>query len=335
MAPFQLKSQQFRKEREWDWRKLDSLLNRVETKGARALNDDELLAVPVLYRSALSSLSVARATSLDQGLIDYLEGLCARAYFLVYGTRPRIAQRIGGFFTRTWPMAVQSLWKETLASGLIFALGVLIGFLLVRQDPNWFYAMVDQGMAGGRDPTASAEALRKGLYDGGGQDGLSFFAAHLFTNNAQVAIFAFTLGFAFGMPTALLVAMNGTLLGGMMAVFASKGLAFEFTGWLLIHGVTELFAVILAGAAGFRIGLAVAFPGEKTRLDAAAHAGRTAGAAMAGVIIMLMFAGVLEGFGRQLIRDDIIRYSIAAATGVVWFSYFYLPRRWKVADGRA
>ena len=34
---------------------------------------------------------------------------------------------------------------------------------------------------------------------------------------------------------------------------------------------------------------------------------------MIGVIVMLMFAGLLEGFGRQLITDDWTRYAIATA----------------------
>lgn len=327
MAQPQLKSHQFRTEREWDWRRLEALLGRVESRGPKALSDDELLEAPVLYRAALSSLSVARATSLDQGLIDYLEGLCARGYFLIYGARPRIAERFVSFFAKTWPRAVLGLWKETLVSAAILALGILVGFLLVRGNPEWFYAIVGGDMSGGRDPTASAQALRQTLYDKGEGNGLSVFAAFLFTNNAQVSLFAFALGFAFGIPTAMLIAMNGASLGAMMAVFAAKGLAFEFTGWLAIHGVTELFAIVLAGAAGFKIGLAVAFPGEKGRLDAAAEAGRVAGAVMAGVVLMLMFAGLLEGFGRQLITSDVTRYSIALATGIIWLCYFYLPRK--------
>src|SRR3546814_1667641 len=57
----------------------------------------------------------------------------------------------------------------------------------------------------------------------------------------------------------------------------SKGLGGEFGGWLLIHGTTELFAIVLAGAAGFRIGMAVAFPGRLSRIDSAVAAGRGAG----------------------------------------------------------
>lgn len=327
MAPLQLKSQQFRKEREWEWRDLAALLDKVEAKGPGALTDRQLLSIPVLYRSALSSLSVARATSLDQATVDYLESLCARAYFLIYGARPRIWTRIGAFFATGWPAAVASLWRETLIAGAIFFLSALVAYLLVGQDPAWFYSIVGEGMAGGRDPSASAEALRKTLYHEEGHDGLSVFAAFLFTNNAQVALLAFALGFAFGAPTVLLLAMNGATLGAMVAVFVAKGLGPEFTGWLMIHGVTELLAVILAGAAGFRIGLAVAFPGDRGRLEAAAESGRSAGAVMFGVVVMLAIAGLIEGFGRQLITSDIARYAIAGASGLIWLAYFYAPRR--------
>ena len=64
MAELQLKSHRFRAEREADWRRLESLLNRVERGGARKLNRDELVEMPALYRQALSSLSMARAISL-------------------------------------------------------------------------------------------------------------------------------------------------------------------------------------------------------------------------------------------------------------------------------
>src|ERR1700722_3916404 len=116
MKELQLKSQRFRAEREWDWRRLEGLLRKVEGKSASSLTDDELLAIPVLYRATLSSLSVARATSLDHSLVEYLESLSTRAYFFVYGTRAGIGTRLGRFFRETWPAAVRGLWRETLVS---------------------------------------------------------------------------------------------------------------------------------------------------------------------------------------------------------------------------
>lgn len=316
-----------RAEREQEWRRLDALVTLCEKKSPKALSDEDLVALPILYRGALSSLSVARETSLDLELVNYLESLCARAYFFLYGVRTSAGGRIRQFFRRDWPDAVASLWKETLISLLIVAVGAVSAYLLVRAEPEWFGAFVPSEMAQGRDFTASADTLRSTLYDGGEGEGLGFFATMLFTHNARVAIFCFALGFAFGVPTALLLLYTGAMLGAFLALFGSHGLGFELGGWLIIHGSTEIFAIILAGAAGLRIGWSVVFPGAATRLDAAAHAGKASATVMVGVVLMLLVAGLLEGFGRQLINEDMARYTIGAFMLLLWCAYYYRPRR--------
>jgi uncharacterized membrane protein SpoIIM required for sporulation len=326
MAELKLKSQRFREQREADWRRLERLMDKVEKGSPGALTDDELLAVPVLYRAALSSLSVARATSLDQGMVAYLETLTARAYFFVYGARSTLGSRFVRFLLHDWPAAVRALWRETMVSLGLTVIGTVVAAMLILQDTDWFYAFMDRGMAQERDPSASTEALRKVLYEAPEQGGLSIFATFLFTHNAQVALMCFALGFAFGVPTAVLIAMNGAMLGAFLVLYFSHGIGWELVGWLSIHGVTEMFALILAGAAGFRIGWATAFPGDRDRLEAATAAGRTAATAMGGVVIMLMVAGLLEGFGRQLITSDVARYAIAGATALFWGLYYYGPR---------
>ena len=325
MSELQLKSTRFREEREAGWKRLEGLLAKVEKGSAAQLSDEDLLAIPVLYRAALSSLSVARTISLDRSLLDYLESLCARAYFVVYGVRGTIWSSLGRFFLDDWPAAARALWKETALAGLLMLLGTVVGYGLVATQPDWFDSFVAPGLAGGRDPSASAAALRATLYSHQTQ-GLSAFAAFLFTHNAGVCLVTFALGFAFGLPTAFMVLSNGCMMGAFLALFAAKGLGYQAGGWLAIHGVTEIGAVILASAAGFHIGWATAFPGEQSRLDAAAAAGRRAGALMGGVLVMLLCAGMLEGLGRQLIQDDVMRYAIAGATLILWPSYLYLFR---------
>lgn len=328
MAELQLKSHRFRAEREQDWRRLERLVTKAEKEGPAKLKREEILELPLLYRQALSSLSVARSISLDQGLTAYLESLCTRSYFIVYGARTRLSERVGRFFLTDWPAAVRALWAPTLISAVLMALGAIAAYLLVSSNPEWFYAMIPDEMSQGRDPSASREALRETLYaDLDKRQGLTLFATFLFTHNAQIALFAFALGFALCVPTAALMIYNGCTLGALLALFGAQGLTFELWGWLLIHGVTELFAVTIAGAAGFSLGWAVAFPGERSRVDAAVEAGRRAATAMAGVVVMLLVAGLLEGFARQLVQNDIARYATAAVTGLAWLSYFYWPRR--------
>jgi uncharacterized membrane protein SpoIIM required for sporulation len=316
----------FRKAHEADWARLDAILTSIEKRSLRSVDDEDLLALPLLYRTTLSSLSLARDTSLDRALITYLERLSTRAYFQIYGVQTSAARQLAHFFVRGWPEAVQALWRETCFCLFLTFAAAAAGFLLVRSDPSWFYGIIPEGLAGGRDPSASAQALRATLYEGGDKM-LAAFATFLFTHNSQIAIFSFALGFAFGVPTFLLIAYNGLMLGAFFAVFSAKGLSVALGGWLTIHGTTEIFAICLAGAAGLGIGRAVAFPGLDSRSAAAVSAGRRGATAMAGTVIMLAVAGLLEGIGRQTILVDGTRYAVGIAVLAGWILYFYLPRR--------
>ena len=327
-----LRSGRFRAERQGDWRKLETLLDRAEKHGPKSLNDAELLALPGLYRSALSSLSVAWAISLDRALVTYLEGLASRGYFFVYGSRGRTFTRIAGYFSTSWPQSVQRLWWDILASGVVMVVAAVAAYLLVLADPDWFYSFVPRELAGGRDPSASTEDLRATLFSEGFSDELSTFATSLFVHNAGVSMLAFAVGFAFGLPSLLLMAYNGLTLGAFVALFTMRGLGVEMAGWLSIHGVTELLAISIAGGAGLHIGRSMVFSGERTRLEAASISGRQAAQAMVGVIIMLLIAGVLEGVGRQSINSTELRFAIAGGTALLWGVYLFAPRRSRI-DG--
>ena len=326
----------FRQAHEEDWSRLEQIVTRMEKRSIRSLSDEDLLALPGLYRTTLSSLSVARDTSLDRALIAFLERLSTRAYFQIYGVQTPAWRQLTGFFARGWPNAVRALWRETLFCVTLTIGAALVAYLLIRSDPSWFYSMIPEGLADGRDPSATAEFLRSTLYNSPkDKDGpLGVFATFLFTHNSQIAIFAFALGFAFAVPTVLLILYNGLMLGAFYAIFAAKGLGPNVTGWLMIHGTTEIFAICIAGAAGIRIGTAIAFPGRASRMDSAVQAGRLAATAMAGTVIMLAVAGLLEGVGRQTINDDGWRMLIGSAVLIGWLTYFYAWLSIKGARGQ-
>lgn len=235
-------------------------------------------------------------------------------------------KRIIAFFARDWPNAARELWLETVIAVVLTILGAVVAYVLTMRDSTWFYSFVSPILAGERGPTAPAEELRATLFSEEAS-GLSIFATFLFTHNAQIALLAFALGFVFCLPAAYLVLYNGMMLGAFVALFASHGLGVEFGGWVLIHGTTELFAIALAGAAGFRIGWTLAFPGSHSRVEAMSAAGRKAAIVMTGVVIMLGVAGALEGVGRQVINDTGVRYAIATLAMLLWLAYLYIPRK--------
>jgi uncharacterized membrane protein SpoIIM required for sporulation len=329
MAQFRLKSHHFRREREANWRALDDVIGRAEKRGIRSLSPTELVRLPSLYFATLSSLSVARSISLDRNVVEYLESLSGRSYFLVYGARTDLWLAITDFFARRLPAAVRSL-KGCFAIALsTFLIGVLAGYVLTAGNADWYYSFVDEDLAGGRTPTASTEYLRKGLFenDAGDTGALSFFATYLFTHNAKIGMLCFALGFALGLPTIILLAQNGLMLGAFLALYAGRGLAVELGGWLFIHGVTELLAIVLCAAAGLALGGAVAFPGTYSRLANLAETGRIAAQVVIGAIGLFLIAGLLEGLGRQLLNETSLRYLIAAASAVGWFLYFVFAGR--------
>ncbi len=324
-----MKSTRFRQEREAVWQQLEELIAKIEKQGRQGLSTDECLALPRLYRSTLSSLSVARAISLDAGVVRYLEALTLRAYIHVYGSRGHIWDVILRFFSQDWPQMVRKLWRPISFATLVFCLSWIIAHLLVASNAEWFYTFIGEEMAGGRTPTASKAYLLSTLFDDGlePQRGLGIFAAFLFNNNAGVTLFAFALGFALGVPTILLMFTNGALGGAMSAVFARHDLMYELYGWLIIHGSTEITAIVMGAGAGLHMGAAVAFPQEISRVDALRQAGREAAVVGMGCVVMLFVAGLLEGFARQLVQDTEVRYAIGIGMFLLWMGYFSFAGR--------
>jgi len=323
-----LKSAAFRAEREASWRELEALVRLAERRGVRALAAAELSRLPMLYRGALSSLSVARAISLDKGLLQYLESLCTRAYLVVYGTRRHLGEAVGEFLASRFPRVVREHRWHLLLAALLLAAGGLTGFALVLSDLDRFHDFVPAAMAQGRGPGASTEALRDVLYsrkDAGAL--LTAFAMFLFGHNAQIGFLAFALGFAGGVPTFLVLFSNGLSLGALAALYHQRGLSLELWAWLLPHGVTELAAVVLCGAAGLAVGQALVFPGRRTRLAALAGRGRGAGELVMGSVALFLVAALVEGIFRQRVHAVGVRYAVAGLFALGWGLYFLWPRR--------
>lgn len=325
-----LKSAAFRAEREASWRELEALVLRLEKGGTRALAPHELARLPALYRAALSSLSVARAISLDRNVLEYLESLSGRAYLAVYGTRRRLREALGDFFVRRFPRAVRAhAWHVAIAASLM-ALGSVTGFALTASDAERFYAFVDPMYAQGRGPASSTASLREVLYGGKDAAGmLKTFAMFLFQHNARIGLMAFAVGFAGAVPAALLLFSNGLVMGAFGALYTGRGLGVDFFGWMLPHGVTELTAVALCGAAGMALGQALLFPGREERLAGLARRGREAGVVALGAVALFFVAALIEGIFRQLVHAVPVRYAVALGSAGVLFAYLATSGREK------
>lgn len=321
-----LRSDRFRLEREGDWRRLDDILATIEKGRLSRLSDEDVLELPALYRMAASSLAVARETSLDAATLRYLESLVQRAWFQVYGPRQGLFTWLRSFLGGNLSRAIQSIWLDICIALFVMVAGTITGWLLVARDTEWYYALVPTQFTDTRVPGASREVLLESLKVEQDAQGMAAFAAQLFTNNAGVAILAFALGFAFGIPSLMLLVHNMAVLGAMLWLYHGQGLTWEFAAWLSVHGTTELFAILLSGAAGMHIGRKMAFPGQRSILSAAADAGRRGAQVMVGVTLMMICAALLEAFPRQLAGTQ-ARAIIGSFMLLFWLVYFFFYGR--------
>ena len=324
-AAVALRSAEFRKGREQGWRRLDYMVSRVEQKGIAALAPEEVRLLPLLYRSAMSSLSVARGIALDRNLLLYLEDLALRAYLVVYGPRTGLIQNVRNFFLKGFPQAVREVrWHIFIIFAVLLA-ATIAGYVLVMSDMTYYSMFVPDGLTDWRSPGVTAEELReKELFAPwpGFVQTFIVFAQFLFTHNSVIGILAFCLGFALGVPTVILVGYNGLILGAFIALHADVGLTADCLGWLSIHGITELLALVLSGAAGLRVAELIVFPGQLPRLESLSRYGRRAAGVAVGAVALDFVAAILEGGFRQLINNTPGRFIFALMTALCWLYYF-------------
>lgn len=328
-----LRSARFRREREASWLELQALVDKVDRTGAHALSYAETRALATGYRQAVNSLSVARDISLDRALVAYLEQLCARAYLVVYAPQESLRGLVGRLLRQGIPRAVRRSAVPLLIGFAAMILGALAGYQLYVGDPSWYYTFVDPGISGGRTPGASVGELRATIYDDDGweHDMLAAFASYLFAHNTRIAILVFALGIFAAVPSFVLTFYNGLLLGAFFGLFAEAGLGYDVFAWLSIHGVTELAAICIACAGGAQLGLAVLMPGRYTRRDALRLRGGDATKLLILAAVMLVAAGLIEGFLRQMVQSPGIRLGIGWGIGLLWLLWLALAGRGKEA----
>jgi len=322
-----IRSARFRQEREADWQRLAALVDKSEKHGLHQMSFREARDLADLYRQATTSLSIAREISLDRGLLNYLEALTSRAYLSVYAPQQRLGGIFRRFLTSGGPQAIRSAWRVVLLGFLCMAAGGVAGYFFYLENPEWFYVFMPPELAGGRGPDASTDYLRAQIYGDEDASGLGAFATYLFSHNTRVAIFAFGLGAFLCAPAIVLTFYNGVSLGVFYALHVDRGLGWDLFGWLSIHGVTELSAICIACGGGLKLGLAVLFPGNRSRAMALQEAGHDAVKLALIAALMLVVAALLEGFGRQLVQDQTTRIAIGWGIGALWLLWFMLGGR--------
>ena len=217
--------------------------------------------------------------------------------------------RIADFYARAFPREFRrSLPFFAICTALTVACAV-VAYVLVRTHPTDAYALLPNFLV--------SETIRKSLHDSNFAVEASFapaMSAVIIANNVKVAIIAFAGCITLGAATIYIIATNGLMLGGMGALFTNAGFGRDFWATVAPHGVIELTAIQIAGAAGLLIaaGDALSRTNAPTRLIVANA--RRAGTLIVGVASMLVVAGTIEAFVSPRRLPESVRIAVGLAT---------------------
>jgi len=86
-------------------------------------------------------------------------------------------------------------------------------------------------------------------------------------NNIKVSFLCFASGILTSFGTGFILLQNGIMLGSFQMFFYQHDLLWESALAVWLHGTLEIWAIIVAGAAGLALGNGWLFPGTYSRLE--------------------------------------------------------------------
>lgn len=256
-----------------------------------ALTAPELREFVALYRQASSDLAAVRTRSGNEGLVAYLNDLCARSYSVMYRSPRRPLGTLITEGVREIARTGRRLAPFALAAAIVFFGSAIGAFALLRLGVVPLDAFVPGG--GGEN----FESWKSGVHEARTTD-MSFqmtggYASH----NPMVAIFAAAVsaGTA-GILSLVLLYANGTLMGALASETASTGHLDFLLSSIFPHGVPEISGLLMSGAVALRIMWAILSPGVYSRGESLRLAGRDVGIGILTAVLLMFIAAPIEGF---------------------------------------
>lgn len=316
-----MRSIDFIKKRHSVWFALENNIKQLQNRFVRSADETTLISFMNNYRKTIADLSLAQSLFPGSQIVHELNVLIIKAMALINSNQQNDVQRIKGFYHCRLPQLVLTMKTLFLISCAVFFIAVAAGFGLTML--NSFTA---NAIVGDEYVYKTLTNINSGnpfaIYESQFKYAMS---SYIMANNIKVSFIAFAFGALYGVGTIFVLFSNGLMLGSIAAVFARHGLLMDFTTTVLIHGTLELFAIMVAGAAGLRLGQALFRPGDLRRIDAMYSFGREAFELICVMLPVFVIAGILEGFVTHLGLPVSGRLMVIFSSIVFLFLYLCVP----------
>ncbi|WP_422931090.1 stage II sporulation protein M [Singulisphaera sp. PoT] len=312
-------------QREGSWRELDEILENLSSrKVPRSQRSALILRLGELYRSACTDLMLAEAHDLPRDTITYLHALVGRAHNAVY--------RAKGFRFKDWGFVLFNRAPRILRSdpavkisAMIFYGGFILCALLAAGQPDFARRVL---------PESSIEEMEN-MYEqplkGERKDGMtrddSMMAGFYIQHNTSIGLRCFAGGLLFGLGSIYELASNALLLGTVFGYMATTSAASNFYTFVTAHAPFELTAIVLAGAAGMRLGYGLIETKGETRVASLHREAKNALPVVSTSVVLFVFAAFIEGYVSASSLEYIYKALVAIGSAVVLVAYLALGGR--------
>ena len=312
-----------------EWAELETLLDQVAGRkaGKASLPPPPSGArIAALYRRACEHVALARARSYPAYLIDRLERITAEAHQLIYHRREFGLTRLRALVAVEFPSDVRKNTAYVAVATATFLLPAIVIGLLVYARPELILSIVTAETAASFDEMYSPAADSIGRTRTAGTDWMMF--GYYIRNNVSIAFQCFAGGLFAGLGTLFFLAYNGAFAGAIAGYLTERGLSGTFYSFIVTHSAFELTAIVLAGAAGLRIGHALLAPGRLTRLQSLVRASQHTAVLLYGITGLLFVAAAVEAFWSSATwLPPAAKYGVAALCWTAVFGYFAFQGR--------
>lgn len=304
------------------WDALEQTLNAVDSRRA---TKEQLTELPEMFRQACSDLSLAQSRMYSLPLCERLNQLVIRCYQHIHSDKRTGLSRIVDFFWRKLPRLVREEARLFWVCQAFFWIPMIVIWISVYFDARWMQAILGpEGMM----------QMEQGFGEDGGLEGhrdtfaqnFGMFAFYIF-NNVGIDLRIFASGIFAGIGTLFAIVFNGLHMGAAFAYLDHAGTPVKLINWVSGHGFIEIMGMILAGMAGFLIGMAVIKPGRLTRKEALKFKAMRGVQLLLGAATMTFIAAIIEGFWSPLPLHPLIKISFGMAFALILSAYLAFAGR--------
>lgn len=320
-----MKQTQFEKRHLAGWQRFARQLATLERSKLPAR---ECEAFASQYRQICQQLALAEARGYSSNLIERLQQLALRGHQQFYRHRSHLGARCIAFILAGFPQRVRREWRFVLAASLVFYGGLLAMGLLVYWVPELVYSVIDPAQVHSMEAMYDPDAQRLGRFaERGSSDDWVMFGYYVM-NNIGIAFQTFASGLLFGLGSLFFLLFNGLMIGAVAGHLSEIGYGQTFWSFVVGHGAFELNAIVLAGAAGLKLGWALLAPGRHTRGEALRLAAQQAIQLLSGAALFLLMAAFIEAYWSSMtLATAGVKYTVGAGLWLLVLAYLTLAGR--------